>query len=246
MTIPLPQATRIMNSRGFTLIELMLTLLISFFILGGIHQAHQTQQKSQTILSQRIEMQQQLRSLMTFLSSEIRLTGLDPLEKNKVGIEKISSGELQISIDKDEDGLAGGDNEDLEYGFTTTDDTDNDGQADTGAASFCRRRNNVDATEAGFETLAENIVAVEFLSTFDDTSDNGEYDPETSLSPAATKYEDIRAITISVLIRAKNQDTSFDNNSSYTAASGAVWGPYDDNYRRMLLTTTVQLRNIAL
>ncbi|MFT5697825.1 MAG: type IV pilus assembly protein PilW [Desulforhopalus sp.] len=240
-----PKITLI-ETKGFTLVELMITLLLSSIVLAAISTAYQTQQRSQTILSQRIGMQQQLRSLITFISSEIRLTGLDPQEDDNVGISQASQGGFRFTLDVDDDGLSTGANEDIEYGFPFADDNNDDGQADIGAASFCRRRANVDSTELGFESLADNIVAVEFLYVLEDSSDNDQYDPTTTLTPSTPELEDIRAITISILIRTANPDSKYDNNETYVAASGQVWGPYDDNYRRMLLTTNVKLRNIGL
>ena len=241
LTKPIP-----LNSKGFTLIELMVALLISSIIMGAIATAYKSQQKSQTVLSQRIEMQQQLRSLMNFLSSEIRLAGLDPLEEKDFGIEAINSGVLQFTMDLDEDGFSNGNNEDIEYGFKLAEDAMKNGEADAGAASFSRKRNNVDNSENGFEPLADNIVAVEFLSILEDTSDNDEYDPDTTLTPTAADLDDIRAIAISILIRAKNPDSTYTNTKTYSTASGAIWGPYNDNYRRQLLITNVKLRNIGL
>lgn len=241
-----PQRTKpiALNSKGFTIIELMLALLISSIIMGAIATAYQSQQKSQTALSQRVEMQQQLRSLMNFLSSELRLAGLDPSEEKAFGIEAASSGVLQFTMDVDGNGDSTGNNEDIEYGFALADDAMKNGEADAGAAPFSRRRNNVIGEV--FQSLADNIVAVEFLSILEDTSDNDEYDPDTTLTPTAAELNDIRSISISILIRAKNPDPTFTNGRTYTAASGAIWGPYDDNYRRQLLITNVKLRNIGL
>lgn len=241
-----------LNSKGFTIIELMVALLISSIIMGAIATAYKSQQKSQTVLSQRIEMQQRLRSLMNFLSSEIRLAGLDPTEEKEFGIEAISAGSLQFTMDLDGDGDSDGNNEDIVYDFDDSDgdlindDLDNDGEADAGFASFSRKRNNLAPPDDIFEPLAEDIVAVEFLSILEDTSDNDEYDPDTILTPTAAELDDIRAIAISILIRAKNPDSTYTNTKTYSTASGAIWGPYNDNYRRQLLITNVKLRNIGL
>ncbi|MGD9662582.1 MAG: hypothetical protein AB7U63_15045 [Porticoccaceae bacterium] len=49
---------------------------------------------------------------------------------------------------------------------------------------------------------------------------------------------------ISLLARADRPDTQFTNTETYTTASGAVWGPYNDNFRRRFQIITVQCRNM--
>lgn len=227
---------------GFTLVELMVALVLSLTILLAAYSAYHTQQKAQTAQADVVKMQENLRSLVSFLSSEIRRAGYD----SDAGITNATQSSFGFKWDSDGDGTTDGDNEYIEYGFKTADDTDGDGQADSGIASFCRRRTNVNATESGYESLADNIVAVEFLYLLDDESDNGEYDPETKLNPDETDYDDIRAVQISILARSERYDKSVSNTSTYTTASGAIWGPYDDSYRRRMLITTVKIRNLGL
>lgn len=227
---------------GFTLVELMVALVVSLIILMAVYSAYRTQQKAQTAQADVIKMQENLRSLVSFLSSEIRLAGYN----SDTGITNATQSSFGFKWDYDGDGTPDGDNEYLEYGFRAADDANDDGQADSGIASFCRRRTNVDATESGYESLADNIVAVEFLYLLKDESDNGDYDPETKLNPDAADYDSIRAVQISILARSERYDKSVSNTSTYTTASGAIWGPYDDSYRRRMLITTVKIRNLGL
>ncbi len=85
-----------------------------------------------------------------------------------------------------------------------------------------------------YETLVENIETIEFL--YRDSNGN----------PPATPG-DVRSVTISLLARAGRDDSNFNKGMAdidYTAASG-VW-TYTDNYRRRLLITTIQCRNMGL
>ncbi|WP_167506011.1 PilW family protein [Desulfosediminicola flagellatus] len=239
------------SSNGFTLVELLVTMAISMVIVAAIFSTYLSQQKTQLAQHQVVEMQQNLRALMTFLSSEIRLAGYDPDSVDNIGIIEATKNTIRFTWDSDGNGITSGsgDNEkeeDIEYGFAVADDADGDGQADSGAASFCRRRANVDSSDTGFESLADNIVAVEFLYVMEDTNSNSIYDPETTLSPAASEFDDIRAVTISLLARAGRADSDFLNTFSYTTASGVILGPYNDNYRRRMLVTKVKLRNSGL
>ncbi len=126
----------------------------------------------------------------------------------------------------------------LTFGFSLANDADSDGIVDdldgdgiqNDVASLGRD------TGGGFESITENIQAIEFYYTLA----NG-----TATTTPAT-VADVRSIQISLLARAGKSDRNFNNTQSYTTPSGAVWGPYGDNFRRRLLTTTVKCRNMGL
>jgi type IV pilus assembly protein PilW len=228
---------------GFTLIELLITLLISSLIMAAVYSAYITQQRNQTAQNQVVEMQQNLRSAMSFLSSEIRMAGYKPPSNNEsTGISSLAKGKIEFTWEKDSDDVANSPDIRIAYQFTNTDDlAPADGIADAGAASFRRKING-----GNLQPVADDIVAVEFLYTLTDNTDNGSYDPLKKLTPSATEYKDITAVTISLLARSPHEDRNFTNNLIYQSASGQNWGPFDDGFRRRLLISTVQLRNIAL
>ena len=85
----------------------------------------------------------------------------------------------------------------------------------------------------GYQDIAENIQALEFRYL----------DANGAVTAA---IGNIRSVQISILARAGQPDRNFNNTMTYTAASGANWGPYNDNFRRRLLITNVQLRNAEL
>lgn len=225
---------------GFTLVELMLTLVISFILVATLYSAYQSQQRSQTAQSQVVEMQQNARAALEMMATEIRMAGFDPLGSSNAGIVTATSGRLQFTRDINDNGLGvvpgDGDtadaNENVTYGIADANDADQDGVVDAGVASLGRN------TGGGFMPVAENIEVVEFLYLVGDN-----LTPTTA--PAAADLDTIRAVTISVLARAANPDQNFRNNRAYTTASGAI-RTVNDNYRRRLYTTTVNLRNMGL
>ena len=241
----------ITGAHGFTLIELMLTLVISTMIIAAISSVYVAQQKSQVTQDQVIEMQQNLRAAMNIFSSEIRMAGYRPPTAVNInpGIVTATSSRFRFTWDSNENDSLTTPlvdlNEDIEYGFSLADDADLDGFADNGAASLGRQVTN-GGLAGGFQPIADNIVAIEFFYVLEDLSDNGAYDPPTTLTPTATEINDIRAVTVSILARADRPDQGFNNNMSYTTASGAIWNGFNDNFRRRLLVTTVYLRNIGL
>jgi prepilin-type N-terminal cleavage/methylation domain-containing protein len=66
---------RIYKQHGFTLVELMVVVVIFFFILAGVFTAYITQHHASVIQAQVSDAQQNVRLAMDFLSKEIRMAG---------------------------------------------------------------------------------------------------------------------------------------------------------------------------
>jgi len=248
-------------SAGFTLVELMITLVISGFIVAAIYSAYLSQKRTYNAQDQVAEMQQNLRAAVTTMVQELRMAGYDPaLSANAtiVAPTTVSGVRFQQDITNAAGTAADGDgtvnalpasrNEDITYGFAAADDADGDGVVDNAAGSASFRRN----TGSGLQPIAENIQAVEFLYTLK-ASAAGTIPPPTT-SPTAAQLSDIRTVTISILARAAKRDAKYINTQSYTPASGTVWDlngaaagtAANDNYRRRMLITTVQCRNMGI
>ncbi|MBU0462919.1 MAG: PilW family protein, partial [Proteobacteria bacterium] len=86
------------------------------------------------------------------------------------------------------------------------------------------------------QPVSENIQALEFFYKLVDES-------QTLTPPDPTL---IRSIRITMLARGDRADQKFVNTHTYTTPGGQNWGPYNDNFRRRLLTTTVKCRNLGL
>ncbi|MBF0257943.1 MAG: PilW family protein [Desulfamplus sp.] len=69
--------------KGFTLIEIMISLVISIILIGATYQVFINQNKSYIIQEEIVEMQQTLRGALVILERDIRLAGYDPQEANK-------------------------------------------------------------------------------------------------------------------------------------------------------------------
>jgi prepilin-type N-terminal cleavage/methylation domain-containing protein len=63
------------NRKGFTLIELMVALVLSFILVGAVYRTFTVQQKSYTIQDQIAETQQNARMAMNILLRDIRMAG---------------------------------------------------------------------------------------------------------------------------------------------------------------------------
>ena len=238
------------NTAGFTLVELMVTLVISGFIVAAIYSAYVTQQRVYLAQEQVAEMQQNLRAAADILTREIRMAGYDPTGKADAAITTLNPGQFSFSFDGNEDGDTADTGEIIDIGFSGAagNDADRDGIPDTLTAGvpialpLCRQVNG-----GGYQDIAENFQAIEFHYL------DAAGDPTTD--PAA-----VRTVQFSLLARAGQADPKFTNSAVYCPASNpvdpatgqcddmtlSVWGPYNDNFRRRLLITNLEIRNVGI
>ncbi len=227
------------ESSGFTLVELMITMLLASLITAAIYSAYRTTRRVHTNQLVVTEMQQNIRAAMDFIVEDLRMAGFDPSGEADAGFCTATAGQVQFTQDLDESrtvpacGAGGQPNENITLGFSPADDAAADGVADDGAAPFGRNVNG-----GGFQPIAENISAVEFNYILDDAT--------STRTPSATELDRIEKVRVSMLARAVRADTEFTDNRLYTTASGQPWGPFPDNFRRRLLITTVHCRNMGL
>ncbi len=120
------------NEKGFTLIELMISVAIFSLVVGAAYAVFDSQQKTHNIQQQVVDVQQDLRAGMDFLVREIRMAGYDEPHGDPVGAGflQATSSTLQMTaaiyngLDDDADGLV---DEWGEAGNHEWDGVDNDG-----------------------------------------------------------------------------------------------------------------------
>lgn len=230
-----PTITSADMTKGFTLVELLVSMVISGVVLGALYSAYVVQQKHSIAQEQVTEMQQSLRGAMNFMVAELRLAGLDPIEEADAGFVEIQQDALTFTIDFDEDGKTDGAGENISYDlYTSGSGVLTLGRLATSATSSLTETpiGSGHYEIAGHQPLAENIERVEF--NYLDASNT-----------VTTNEESVSSIQISLLARASRPDPTFTNSMTYTTASGASW-VVNDNYRRRLLITTVKIRNMGL
>ncbi|MBU1140797.1 MAG: prepilin-type N-terminal cleavage/methylation domain-containing protein, partial [Proteobacteria bacterium] len=102
------------NNRGFTLVELMITLVIVGIISAAMYTAFTTQLQSYTAQDQVAEMQQNIRAAMDIMTREIRMAGFDPRSTSGADITTATAANLVFTLVADGDGIdndnADGDN----------------------------------------------------------------------------------------------------------------------------------------
>jgi len=169
-------------------------------------------------------MQQNMRSAMYFLERDIKMAGYDG-DKNSPPSATIVTAEQDL------------------FSFQYVDDTNTqvtityslydaigDGDMDIGRSVDNNSR----------AAIAENIEDVEFFYTLSDGRQA--VDPLTDLA-APVNLADIRTVGISILARSANETFSMDG-SVFTSLSGAVVGPFSDNFKRQMIVATIKCRNM--
>ncbi len=228
------------DRKGFTLVETMIVLFIASIVMAGIFTVYTGQQKTYVDSDRVAEMQQNIRAAMLIMASEIREAGCDPTGNAGAGIVSAARSRIRLTRDiaghalnpNQYDGDVDDANEDIEFGFSPAVDANADGIADAGAANLGRN------TGGGFQPIAENIHAVEFNYVLADGT--------TTPTPNPSRLNDIRAVQISILARESAVDNKFLDTATYTTGSGNVWGPFNDNFKRRFMCTTIQCRNLGI
>lgn len=221
------------KNAGFTLIEILITLVISGILMTSVYAAFKAQQDSYLAQEQVAEMQQNIRAGMEILVRELRMAGYD-VNRNgsKTGTAGITAANANnITFSSVVDGDGNDNNNDgtvdelgelrtIQYRlYDAYGDGDNDLGRQDGAAAI--------------GAVAENIQAIEF-----------QYLDSSGVVTAT--LPDIASVQISILARASQPDSNYVNNQTYTTASGVVWGPFNDNTRRRFEIVTVKCRNMGL
>lgn len=209
------------NESGFTLVELMVALAISGIVISSIYTVFTSQQNSYYAQDQTAKMQQNIRGGMNLLTREVMIAGYDLTSTAGAGITVATNNILRFTLDLDDDGDVTGPGEDIRYD-----------RYQNGDGIWCLGRS---VQNAARDSVAENIEQLEFYYTMEDGSQ--------TLAPG--NLDNIRNVQISILSRAATFDTKFTNTKNYVSASGAIW-PANDNFRRRLLITTIQIRNMGL
>ncbi|WP_321493171.1 prepilin-type N-terminal cleavage/methylation domain-containing protein [uncultured Desulfobacter sp.] len=216
------------NQKGFTLIELMITLAIGSMITLAAYATFFSQQRTYVAQDQVAEVQQNLRAAFLRIVIELRMAGYDPTSSGNFTVTSALPGRIQFTADTSGDGNIDS-NETIVLGLSPTVDANGDGIPDANSAV------NIGGGSGGFQAIAENIQAVEFL--YLDSND-----------AVTTTLSDIRSVQISILAISSREDERIVNKTQYQLPSPSVqtWGPYNDCYKRRLQTLRVRCRNLGL
>ncbi len=210
---------------GFSLVEVLVALAISSVVAWAILNLQINQSKSATVQAEIVAMQHGLRGSMTLVNRELKKAGFNPDNQAAVGINTANQILLYYTY----------------YGETTPPTP----RAMVHAA-FCFANNTLRFSEGnsnavgihpthGHRDVMADIEAVEFHYQLADGS--------WTLTPATPA--NIRVIEVTLLGRTRTADPNYKNTTVYKTPSGANWGPFNDGFRRQMLTTTIALWNMG-
>jgi type IV pilus assembly protein PilW len=211
-----------LEKAGFTLVELMVSMLLTGIIAIGIFSAYKAQQTSYVLQEQVAEMQQRVRAGMDMMLMELREAGYDPDITGVPGISTATATSLKFTMATDVANVL----KTIEFSFY---DQSGDAVNDT-----LGRKVDIGVNMP----LIEGIDGLEFNYILEDGSQ--------VTAPTTAQLKDIRSVQISVLVRAAYADPEFSQSITYTFGSGASSATYTDTFRRRLLISSVQFRNLGL
>ncbi|MDM8539357.1 hypothetical protein QUF70_21595, partial [Desulfobacterales bacterium HSG17] len=220
----------------FTIIELLIAMAITTIVSAGIFSAYQNQQKTHRAQQQIVEMQQNIRAALYFITNEIRMAGYNPNNISGVGITNAGNGSngnpLTFTsvadndcIDNDGDSTAPDD--------CTDSNVDEPGELKTIAYDLYDSSNDIDTAlddlgrrnGARLDTIAGNIQGLSFVY-FDATRTQIPFTSVAIPAVPASRLTDIRSIRITI--------TAIPEQPSQVITNGRT------------LTKIVQCRNLGL
>lgn len=166
------------NSKGFTLVELMITVVISSCVGGAIFAAFNAMHQSYLKEDATAYMQSNVRAAMEMLERDIRLAGYDwngtinpspTLFPDATVVVPGSPSWIHMTMDLNANRSVADADEDIAYGFAPADDANGDGIADAGAAPLGRRDGSV--AVPAYDPMATDIQAIAFAYAYDATGD---------------------------------------------------------------------------
>jgi type IV pilus assembly protein PilW len=209
------------NTRGFTMVELLVGMAVSLLAIGAIYSTFLNQHKSYLIQEEFAAMQQNIRNAMFHLQREIRMAGCDPTGNAGAGIT--SAGASSISFTEDVRGDSAG--------------SDPDGALDDANENITYSlsgNNLVRNTGGGNQTISENIDALNFV-----------YLDADGITTAT--LSEIRSVEITIVARTSRDLSASKNNVIYYNQRGTqILGAQNDNFNRKRLTVLINCRNLGL
>ncbi len=255
--------------RGFTLVEMMVAIVLSFMAIVGFYKSFVAFAGVAGSHEQVSEMGQNLRVGIDHLTREIRLAGFVGSERWKnvqAGFLVAENDNLRMTrdlrgggddgIDNDRDGLVDEADEE-ELGDGELDDNYEDiiyqlaGPNDNG--SFDLQQLDINGAS---DTVIENVDALNFVYL----DKNGQPlalpadGADASTTAPVSRLDEIRSIEITLVVRTTRgdrayRDTRFYRNNRDSNGDGlndlVMTGP-GDNFHRRVLTTLVKCRNLGL
>lgn len=213
-----PHALQLASPKGFTIIELLVSVLLTSIIMGAIYSVYRVQTHSAKVQENRLEAQEYARSVLDMMVREIRNAGYAPTGAACAGVLVADAQRLQFTYDANANGLCTDDNETIEYAYNST------------TKNITRATNILGSTTLGSaqDLTDSNATALQFTYYPQDCTNNFSTPVGTGSSgcPAspggnAGTLAAIQRAMISVTVQSKNPDAAFGGQLTTTMTSNA-------------------------
>lgn len=227
------------NTRGFTLIEILLALVVSGIALLAVGTFFTAQSKVIITQDQVVDLQQRLRVSVLTMERDIRQIGLNPgaLTKDKAqadGVDNNCSGEVDEADDPStpfvDESEAIGIKAVFPDRMVFTMDADGDGtscgagETITYSLNGAALQRNAKQVDADIDVL--NLVYLDKTGT------------------PASSIEGVRAVQVVIIARTKREDPAYHNAKSHLNLQGdEILAAQMDGFRRRALMSEIHLRN---
>ena len=211
------------NSKGFTVVELLVVLVISMFIIAAVFFTSKSQEHNLSTQDRIVELQDNLRAGVTILEKDLRMAGYDPmcLSPPCTGFVTATSGNFSITM---KDPFSTNATDTVSYALY---DYQSDGDLDLGR----------DLNGSGMQPVIMNVDAVDFQ--YIDKNGNVLAAP---LSASARKK--IRLVEIAVVAHTEQKDPAITTSPAFKNLQGAeILGSMHDGFRRQVIHSRVLCRN---
>ena len=223
------------RQKGFTLVEMIVAMAVTMIVMAAIFVTYKSQQDSYLSQEQVAEMQQNLRTAFYMMARDIRMAGYDPTGDAGAGMVTANATNINFTMD-----ITGGENDgNNNDGDSQIDEADEhyDGDiADIG--------DNITYAIAGGNLVRNDTSGNQVVANNIDWLDFEYLDWQGNVT--ATLAE-IRSIQITLVARAGRIDREFTNNLVYqNQQNSRSYTAPGDNFRRRVLSTTIQCRNMGI
>ncbi|MBN2108075.1 MAG: prepilin-type N-terminal cleavage/methylation domain-containing protein [Deltaproteobacteria bacterium] len=256
------------GARGFTLVELMIVVAIFGGVSASAYAMYSVQQRSYFLQEQLVEMQQNVRAFEFFFEKDLRMAGYDVFKEGNAGFLTAKPFEIAFTADLGRPRVspvdctgAGCDTmpdgqiisspctdcvvETIRYALKDDPAVYTATGSPVGQVKDTKKTTSVQktfngTTSTGAQNVVDSVQAIEFLYNMSDGT--------ATTDPVADgkSLADIRSVTVSLLMRTRSQLMGIRDELPYFSASGTQWGPFFDPYKRKLVITNIQCRNLSL
>ena len=234
------------NSKGFTVIELVIAIALAAVVMAGIYTAYRAQAASYLAQESVVDMMQNARTAMFYMQREIRMSGFDPRRTAAAGFvanfaspysgsgAATNTAGIAFTVDDNEDGAIDPDSAEM-IAFRLD-----------GSNRLQRFMIDPATLTGGWETLAENIDALDFVYL------DGANPPNVLTPPlTAAQLASIRSVQVTVVARTGQNPSPLikvkaDHQVYRNQQNVVLLNPGGDNFTRTTLSAQVLCRNLGL